>query len=1713
MVSRDMWDTMKHSPRSLIYKTFGEKVVHSTYGWQEVRFDHRKQTESEILLQGFLRAPEKSIDEVMKLSGKDGIFVDRLTNERRPRPNVWWIQIKEGEDMPAYLARASAEAKKENCSMCFRKGGSTCLGLRLQDSKHLPQLHAWTLHGAPRHWFGQDVMQCLFDAGCTEAEIIRPPGKQKAWLVKAIVPDEHGLGVMAIQAGSRVLYLNRVQNRQRKSAEVMSVIRSKYQARGTQINKDVPPNKPAPPPRERSRSPSKDKKDAKDSKESQEKPGDQQNVKSKEAGPFAKIADRVISLDCGGAGNCGYNCLAAGLALDKGESFDNVKDLLEARGRTVRNDIYKHLEKHKSDYSPFFTPAESNENIDAGPSPQNWEEFLECTLREGRWIDGISLKAASKRFGIQLIVVPLVGEAKDEPMSFGTPRAGREPIVLLLNDQQGHYTLAKLKEGRQWPKGWTEAPPASVDNPAFRGGGKAPSVASQHSWRTAATPASSRPRQSGPSQSSKWRPASTPHTKVKTKPKSASVKSPNRHSWRCAATPRTLATSRSRQCLPAPSQPASVVGIAAKKQESSGLGLLEQFVWTCNLCHQVFRRNKKKSLASARLRHIAKEHRSKRKAVHPCFLPKNKCLDPIAEASDQIPADQRAWSCPKCGKGLGFMAQFLLKKGRDNHIMKCYGYTLAKLRKLRYKNPIWIQNQRKMSKQNAANKLCSTVTALKEYNEKTKAGAFRIPPEFLSQKTKYGYGFSCGTCTITYQSLSKIKAHKCTGHKGRASILGSPGRKRLWLRCRTAKDQKAATSFFIKSWKITCDELEILEKRLKGCNGVPPLKECSWIRDLCEDGDIESNPGPSSSIPVMSASMMNVGGQENAWAFARSILADRPAIAIIQEHCMIPDKCADLARFMQQNGYRSWFAAPPATRHARGHMYTTGGVAIFVRCDKGARLIQSHVANDGQALLLQLEHAYVVGAYLPPGGTLAEDSITVLDEWVASCGAAEPVFLCGDFNQEPEFANRWTALATRGACHTVRNALNAQMPTRWEGKRCIDWVWASHPHMLTNIDFSDLVIADHRAISFTLQYSQDCVQSFRQVPTRSLLRPENVNKDQWDAATQAVWQTAECPAESSTQQEWNEFCATIEQKFDEVISMCASSHGHRRFIRPKGSAMQVRVLEPATFRLKQHASCRELKVRKLLGRVKEANLQISRHGSAPAVLIARVWNHPLVRNQDFQSLRAIEQWAEAEVLQVVKQDRLAKIQAWRQNMRTDMSKARKWITKQNTLPVTSVHEQTYKNDVATCSSQDSAAAIASFWRTIWNRQLPQVDEAFEAWQRHTPARPEMPWRPLSAKELHDHAQRQKDSAAGPDGLSGTEISQLPYKAWHILAELLDRWTNRSELPQVWQSTRQVHLQKPDAKLRHTDGAIDAKDLRPISIQCTIWRVIASSWTRRQSTRTWINAWVHPTACGGMQGRGVAKAVDVLFQKFEKGPPQSSALAAKSSTWHVASYCENLAGIIGVKSPEGGRQQRAASRQACGLVERDIERGWWRPDAGRSKWKRCRCPICANKKKVCAAEIRKLVWERAGLMPTTEDDAVLKASAERLLQHTVNMVDGYLQGAGDLRMNGETGRTIPIDVSFALIHPSLDGFRSYPGIDSALYRFKQGEVRVLVATDLASRGLDVRNCAIVVNFDAPKGQEDYVHRIGRTGRAEDSGEAYTLLWLGRALRARHRIRSF
>jgi ATP-dependent RNA helicase RhlE len=76
--------------------------------------------------------------------------------------------------------------------------------------------------------------------------------------------------------------------------------------------------------------------------------------------------------------------------------------------------------------------------------------------------------------------------------------------------------------------------------------------------------------------------------------------------------------------------------------------------------------------------------------------------------------------------------------------------------------------------------------------------------------------------------------------------------------------------------------------------------------------------------------------------------------------------------------------------------------------------------------------------------------------------------------------------------------------------------------------------------------------------------------------------------------------------------------------------------------------------------------------------------------------------------------------------------------------------------------------------------------------------------------------------------------------------------------------------------------------------------------------------------------------------------------------------------------------------------------------------------------------------------------------------------------------------------------AIHGDRTQPERERALEMFKSGEVRVLVATDVAARGLDIEALPVVVNYEIPYDPEDYVHRIGRTGRAGMEGIAISLV---------------
>jgi ATP-dependent RNA helicase RhlE len=116
-------------------------------------------------------------------------------------------------------------------------------------------------------------------------------------------------------------------------------------------------------------------------------------------------------------------------------------------------------------------------------------------------------------------------------------------------------------------------------------------------------------------------------------------------------------------------------------------------------------------------------------------------------------------------------------------------------------------------------------------------------------------------------------------------------------------------------------------------------------------------------------------------------------------------------------------------------------------------------------------------------------------------------------------------------------------------------------------------------------------------------------------------------------------------------------------------------------------------------------------------------------------------------------------------------------------------------------------------------------------------------------------------------------------------------------------------------------------------------------------------------------------------------------------------------------------------------------------------------------------------KRSLLVKLLEDRSVTRALVFTQMKHVANRVMEHLESAG---------------ISAAAIH----GNKSQSARERALEGFKSGNVRVLVATDVAARGIDVEQISHVINYDLPNVPETYVHRIGRTARAGKAGEAWS-----------------
>ena len=108
-----------------------------------------------------------------------------------------------------------------------------------------------------------------------------------------------------------------------------------------------------------------------------------------------------------------------------------------------------------------------------------------------------------------------------------------------------------------------------------------------------------------------------------------------------------------------------------------------------------------------------------------------------------------------------------------------------------------------------------------------------------------------------------------------------------------------------------------------------------------------------------------------------------------------------------------------------------------------------------------------------------------------------------------------------------------------------------------------------------------------------------------------------------------------------------------------------------------------------------------------------------------------------------------------------------------------------------------------------------------------------------------------------------------------------------------------------------------------------------------------------------------------------------------------------------------------------------------------------------------------------------DSSFNKAIVFANKKETVNKISGYLQSK---------------EVASAVVHSDV----SQEIRNKMLRKFRLGEINIIIATDVASRGLDITDLDLIINFDVPRNGEDYMHRIGRTGRMFDTGRSITLV---------------
>ena len=882
-------------------------------------------------------------------------------------------------------------------------------------------------------------------------------------------------------------------------------------------------------------------------------------------------------------------------------------------------------------------------------------------------------------------------------------------------------------------------------------------------------------------------------------------------------------------------------------------GVSECEIWTCNLCGYDVRAKTPDLCSKYRHKHIRKVHPGvaldqfhKRSAAATLVEPAQRCVE------------DAVWQCAKCKLTLPVMDKRLLARSAKAHLKKCMPKTKVTLR----------QNQKKLRKGHTVHKVrfqkltkaarLAKLRHLEEsINEASKATGHKLEKIMFPALTwKSDITLTCQTCTRFFRCIKEARGSKqCPG------VDGAHGRSRKWLRkgnwwTLARMSHTAELHLVLQVWKPTVFEVLQLEKMMKPSHAkkCPPLTSNIWIRSLLEDGDIEANPGPQSCLKAVS---INTGGSHMAMAAFDQYAMENYDVIAIQELCMTHSKQHSFRCMAHRRGYACFLSC-----HQDSY---AGGVALLVRVCHRTTLIHKKVCASGYHVVAEVGDILLGTVYRSPSSASTDFIVDTL-EFLESIPRGRQWCLIGDWNLQPQDALVVDNLCNNGNVVVAVKRHGDFEPSRWQGARAIDWVLTNDGYLVKTGFLLDKW-SDHKALEVQLQCRSPTVVCNEDQPTQPLLPPKDIPADVWQKAFDTAWERVSVPLTGNTDDEWANFCFQAERAFQVAMHECQVRRSGGAW-RAKGSCPHP---QPGRIGRTQASGSRSFAHRKLrrdLGRLLEIQRR-PEHSWLPGEKEALV--NKVYTRQCFPRSMAVVQAIDA--MEVRVQDLLAHettlaIQKWRNKMQSMGTATRTYVRHAAGYPGFQLKSTTNGVHAQSGSPSEALNMLEEHWSQIWRRDTPDLTEAWNYWQNHASSTPmvPLPWKPLLPCELYTQAQARTGKAAGCDGWSGSEVAALPFRAWEVFAELVNKWFERKSFPTVWRHLRQTHIPKETGFCE----APQVSKMRPIAIESIFWRIASAAWFKRMETADWVANWAPREAHGGIGRKSVYGALRAMDHGFAQG---------------------------------------------------------------------------------------------------------------------------------------------------------------------------------------------------------------------------------------------------